>query len=99
MWQKNPTRLSRFNKSLGCLPVASILYSATQRTQIKIKTKPRSFYFKRFKLPIQWHQNANEEGIPSHRKSIKHNLIHEGKQYPPKLVLSKANIYTFWVMA
>jgi hypothetical protein len=44
-------------------------------------------------------KQIDEEGIPSHRKSIKHNLIHEGKQYPPKLVLSKANIYTFWVMA
>ncbi len=32
-----------------------------QTTQIKIKTKPRIFYFKRFKLLIQWHQKTNEQ--------------------------------------
>ncbi len=32
-----------------------------QTTQIKIKTKPRIFYSKRFKLLIQWHQKTNEQ--------------------------------------
>ena len=38
-------------------------------------------------------KQIDEEGIPSRRKSTKHNLMYKGKQYPPKLVLSKANIY------
>jgi 5-methylcytosine-specific restriction protein A len=38
-------------------------------------------------------KQIDEEGIPNHRQSTKHNLLYQDKLFPPKLVLSKANIY------
>ncbi len=38
-------------------------------------------------------KQIDEEGIPNHRQSTKHNLIYQDKHFPPKLVLSKANVY------
>lgn len=38
-------------------------------------------------------RQVNEEGIPPGRHSRKYQLIHEGRSYPPKYLISKANIY------
>ncbi|RQD81489.1 MAG: hypothetical protein D5R96_06840 [Methanocalculus sp. MSAO_Arc2] len=38
-------------------------------------------------------RQVQEEGIPPGRHSTKYQLIHEGRSYPPKYIISKANIY------
>lgn len=36
-------------------------------------------------------QEIDRDGIPAHRQSTRYDLIHEGKAYPPKLVIRKAS--------
>src|SRR4051794_17498760 len=38
-------------------------------------------------------KQIDDEGFPDNRNSTKYVLIHEGKAYPPKYVLSIANYY------
>lgn len=38
-------------------------------------------------------RQVDEEGIPPGRHSRKYQLIHEGRSYPPKYIISKANIH------
>lgn len=36
-------------------------------------------------------QDIDENGVPKNRVSKKYHVTHEGKQYPPKYVISVAN--------
>ena len=38
-------------------------------------------------------EHINEKGIPDHRNSINYDIIYENKPYPPKYVLSLANMF------
>lgn len=38
-------------------------------------------------------EQIEREGIPKNRQSTKHDLIYQGKRFPPKFVISKANFY------
>lgn len=42
---------------------------------------------------LQAISEINENGVTSGRHSSTYDLIYEGKPYPPKLVISKANRY------